>query len=95
MVTDLPLPKIPRDELLRARVCPTRFTSSVRGPTVLCASPVELSTEQQASAEKALVAYFPAGAVFDFFWPTEPPSGQTPDLWFEALLDEHFPALPS
>jgi hypothetical protein len=95
MVTDLPLPKIPRDELLRARVCPTRFTSSPRGPTVLCASPVELSTEEQAFAEQFLSEYFPEGSVFDFYWPTEAPNGRTPDEWFGALLDEHFPVSPA
>jgi hypothetical protein len=81
----LTLPKVPREALRRARVCPTQLTETPLGPYAMCAAATELLPEEQARAEAVLAPYFPTGTKFEFFWPVGE-RGRTPAEWFSDLV---------
>jgi len=82
----LNLPKVPREALRRARVCPTQLTESPVGPYAMCAAADELLPDEQAHAEAVLAPYFPTGTKFEFFWPMGAANGRTPAEWFSELV---------
>ncbi len=87
-LSELPIPRIPRDVLLTARACPVRIDARREGTVVVtCATAEKLGLEEQLVAEAMLAKHVPRGAAFEFLPPRIATTRAASKEWFLSLVE--------